>query len=215
MTTRVLLADDHTLMRQGIVTLLREIEGVEVVGEAADGLEALKKVKELRPHLVVTDIAMPRLNGLELTARLAETEPEVRVVILSMHLDDEYVREALRAGAAGYILKDADSGELERAVRAAASGHTYLCPQVSTLVAADYQRLVQREAEETSSLSPRQREVLKMIAEGETTKSIARGLGVSVKTVEGHRALLMERLGIRDVAGLVRHAIKIRLVDPG
>jgi len=213
--TRVLLADDHALVRVGIRSLLSTIAGFDVVGEAGTGHEALELADKLRPHVVLMDIAMPGINGLDATARLVERHPEVRVIILSMHASEEYALQALRAGAAGYLLKDADLLELERAIVAVARGETYLSPAISKHVIADYKRRVAEQPEPIDRLTPRQREVLRLIAEGLSTKEIAFKLGLSVKTVETHRAQLMERLEIRDVAGLVRFAIRSGLVDPG
>ena len=213
--TRVLLADDHALVRVGIRSLLSTIAGFDVVGEAGTGHEAVELADQLRPHVVLMDIAMPGINGLDATARLVERHPEVRVIILSMHASEEYALQALRAGAAGYLLKDADLLELERAIVAVARGETYLSPAISKHVIADYKRRVAEQPEPIDRLTPRQREVLRLIAEGLSTKEIAFKLGLSVKTVESHRAQLMERLEIRDVAGLVRFAIRSGLVDPG
>ena len=212
--TRVLLVDDHSILRAGLASLLRNIEGVEVVAQAGDGIEALELVEAHRPDVVLTDIAMPRMSGLALATRLAETHPEIRVVILSMHADEEYVSEALRVGAAGYLLKDSDTSELEQAFHALTRGQTYLSPGVSPQVMAAYQKAAKGVGSPDDPLSPRQREVLRLIAEGHTTKAIARALGVSVKTVESHRAQLMDRLDIHDVASLVRYAIRIGLIGP-
>ncbi len=214
-TIRVLIADDHTLVRAGIRALLQGLEGVEVVAEAGDGREAMALAQVHRPDVVVTDIAMPHVSGLELAGRVARELPEARVIILSMHGNEEYASRALQAGAAGYLLKDSGLAELELAVRAVARGETYLSPAVSKHVIADYLRRTGGAPPESGSLTPRQRQVLRLIAEGKTTKAIARVLGVSVKTVETHRAQLMDRLDIHDVAGLVRHAIRIGLVEAG
>jgi DNA-binding NarL/FixJ family response regulator len=219
-TIRVLVADDHALVRAGFRSLLQGIPGVEIVAEAGDGREALRLIEAHQPNLVLMDIAMPGLNGLEAAARVADQFPYVRVIILSMHANEEYVLQALQAGAAGYLLKDANTAELELAVSAVARGETYLCPQVSKQVIADYlQRLDQAgeiglETGPNARLTPRQREVLQLIAEGHTTQQIARILGVSVKTAETHRAQLMDRLDIHDIAGLVRYAIRMGLVSP-
>jgi len=185
-----------------------------VVAEASDGREALALAATHRPHVLLMDIAMPGLNGLEAAARLARELPEVRVIILSMHASEEYVLQALRAGAAGYLLKGAGPAELELAVRAAARGETYLSPSMSRHVVDDYLRRTGAAASSPDPLTPRQREILQLIAEGHTTKGVASKLGLSVKTVETHRMQLMERLDIHDVAGLVRYAIRIGLVTP-
>jgi DNA-binding NarL/FixJ family response regulator len=208
---RVLLADDHALLRAGLRTLLAGRGGIVVVAEAGDGREALRLVREQRPDVALVDVAMPGLSGLELAERIADEQPATRVLILSMHKDEAYVRRALHAGVAGYLLKDSDTDELERAIRAVARGDGYFSPAVSALLAGEYRRGGEPPAE---ALSPRQREVLRQIALGRSTKAIARALGLSVKTVETHRAGLMRRLHIHDVAGLVRYALREKLVPP-
>jgi DNA-binding NarL/FixJ family response regulator len=213
-TIRVILADDHTLLRAGLRALLEGLPGVEVVAEAADGVEALALVEAHRPDVVLMDIAMPRLSGLDVAARLGQERPEARVLILSMHKDEAYVLRAVLAGAAGYLLKDSDTEELGLAIRAVARGETYLSPAVSRHLFADYRRQAGDQASPAGALTPRQRAVLRLIAEGATTKAIARQLGISIKTVESHRTLLMERLGIHDVPGLVRYAIRVGLITP-
>jgi len=210
-TVRVLLVDDHALVRAGIRLLLREIPDVEVIGEAGDGDAALEIAERERPDVVVMDIAMKGANGLETAARLRERQPEVKVVILSMHASEEYVLQALRAGAAAYLIKDSATAELELALKSVIRGESYLSPAVSKQVVEDYVQRLGGGAE-SDPLTPRQREVLKRIAEGRSTKEIAFELNLSVKTVETHRAQIMERLGIRDVAGLVRYAIRVGLV---
>ncbi len=209
---RALLVDDHALVRAGLRTLLESIDGVAVVAEAGNGEEALQLAADLRPDLVVMDIAMPRLSGLDAAVRIREALPGTRVLILSMHASDDYVRRALRSGAAGYLLKDAAAVELELAVRAVMRGETYLSPRVSTQVVDQYVRGPGVPQGPIDSLTPRQREILELIAKGRSTKQIAHQLGLSVKTVETHRAQLMERLGLRDVASLVRLAIRAGLV---
>lgn len=210
---KILLVDNHTLVRAGIRALLEQIPNVLVVGEAGDGREALKLVEQYRPHLVFMDITMPVMNGLEATVRLVKELPGTRVVMLSVHTDEEYVLQALRAGAVGYLLKDAGRAELEIAVAAVARGETYLSPAVSRHVVGDYVRRTGSGVEgRLETLTPRQREILQLIAEGKSTKEIASILDVSVKTVETHRAQLMERLDIHDVAGLVRYAIRTGVV---
>jgi len=210
---KILLVDNHTLVRAGIRALLEQIPNVLVVGEAGDGREALKLVEQYRPHLVFMDITMPVMNGLEATVRVVKEFPGTRVVMLSVHTDEEYVLQALRAGAAGYLLKDAGRAELEIAVAAVARGETYLSPAVSRHVVGDYVRRTGSGLEgRLETLTPRQREILQLIAEGKSTKEIASILDVSVKTVETHRSQLMERLDIHDVAGLVRYAIRTGVV---
>jgi DNA-binding NarL/FixJ family response regulator len=211
---RLVLADDHTLVRAGMRTLLQSLPGIEVVAEANNGREVLELIEKHRPDAVMMDISMPELNGLEATRRIARDRPEVRVIILSMHATEEYVWQALRAGAAGYLLKDADTAELEAAVKAVAKGGSYLSRAVSKHVIGDYLRRTGTDSNALGLLTPRQREVLQLIAEGNSTKEIARKLHLSVKTIETHRMQLMERLGIHDVAGLVRFAIRAGLVTP-
>jgi DNA-binding NarL/FixJ family response regulator len=211
---RVLLADDHALVRAGFRALAQNLAGVEVVAEAADGRDALALIKTCQPDIVLMDISMTGLNGLEATARVVKEFPQVRVIILSAHSSEEYVCQALRAGAAGYLLKDAAIAELELALRAVARGETYLSPAVSKHVISDYVRRVGGEAGSLDLLTPRQREILQLIAEGKTTKEIAGLLHLSVKTVETHRTQLMDRLDIHDIAGLVRFAIRVGLIKP-
>jgi len=211
--TRVLLAEDHHLVRAGIRSILEDMPGLEVVAEASDGPEALKLVALRAPDIVLLDIALPGMNGLDAAARIARDHPRVRVVILSMHANEEYVSQALRAGAVGYLLKDSTVPELGLAIAAVQRGETYLSPAVSRRVIEGYVRQSQADGP-LEGLTPRQRDVLRLIAEGRSTRDIATALGVSVKTVETHRAHLMERLDIRVVAGLVRYAIRTGLVKP-
>jgi DNA-binding NarL/FixJ family response regulator len=211
---RVLLADNHTLVRAGLRALLQNIEGIEVVAEAGDGHEALHLIEVHQPDVVLMDIAMPKMNGLEATSRVVKECPNVRVMILSMHANEEYVLQSLRRGAMGYVLKDAAISELQLALRAISQGETYLSPEVSKHVIGDYLRRVGDESNCVEQLTSRQREILQLIAEGRTTKEIAEVLYISVKTVETHRMQLMKRLGIHDVAGLVRYALRIGLVLP-
>ena len=214
-TLRVVLADDHALVRAGFRSLLEALAGVQVVGEAADGREALRLIGELRPDLALIDIAMPGLNGLEVVARGAKEHPRTRVIVVSMHAQDEYVRRALVAGAAGYMLKHADSRELEMAIRSVAAGETWLSPSVSKKVVAAYSKNERGGAEDPLEvLTGRQREILQLIAEGHSRKEIAQRLQLSVKTVESHRAQLVERLGKRSTAELVRWAIQHGIVAP-
>jgi DNA-binding NarL/FixJ family response regulator len=212
---RVVLVDDHALVRAGLRALLANVPGVEVAGEAGDGHAALELVERVRPRVVFLDLALPGLNGLEVAARLKKSHPEVRVIALSMHTSEEYVLQALRAGAAGYVVKEASDNELELALRAVLDGRTYLSPAISKRVVDAYLERSAGAAVEPVALTPRQREILQLVAEGHSTKAIAGKLGVSVKTVETHRAQLMERLGIRDVAGLVRYAVRTGMVDSG
>jgi DNA-binding NarL/FixJ family response regulator len=189
------------------------MDGIEVVAEAADGHEALKLIASHRPDIILTDIAMHGLGGLELAEQITHADPPTKVVILSMHKDEEYVRRALIAGVSGYLLKDSDTEELGLALRAVARGETYLSPAVSKHVIADYRRQAVALSGSASTLSARQREVLQMIAQGLTTKAIASKLGISSKTVEWHRSLMMDRLDIHDVVSLVRYAIRAGIID--
>jgi DNA-binding NarL/FixJ family response regulator len=209
---RILLADDHTLIRAGIRGLLEELPGVVVAGEAGDGHEALRLAEQLQPDVVLLDIGMPGLNGLEVAARLTKLDATMRVVILSMHISEEYVLQALRAGAAGYLLKGSAVAELELAVRAVARGETYLSPAVSKRVVDEYVSRTGGAPDPLAALTPRQREVLQLVAEGHTSKDIAQRLGLSYRTVETHRNQLMKRLGIHDVSGLVRFAVRVGLM---
>jgi DNA-binding NarL/FixJ family response regulator len=213
MTTRILLADDHTLVRSGIRALVERIPGVTVIAEVSDGRAAVDRIAELAPDIALVNISMPELNGIEVTRRIVKDRPGTRVVIVSLHADPEYVRQAFSAGAAGYVLKSADHGELELAIRAVARGGTWIDPAISQPIV---DALVRGDASAAFELlTPRQREVLQLVAEGHSTKAIADRLGVSVKTVESHRAQLMRRLDVDSVAGLVRAAIRLGLTDPG
>lgn len=210
---RVLLADDHRLVRAGIRSLLEEIPSVQVVAEAGDGRETLDLVQKYNPNVAIVDVAMKGLNGLDVAARIARDFPQVKVLILSMHTNEEYVIQALKSGAAGYLIKDAATEELRLALESVAKGDTYLSPVISKSV---IDNLLARSGEETAPagvLTPRQREILQLIAEGKSTKEIAAILGVSVKTIETHRTQLMSRLDIHDIAGLVRYAVRTGLVS--
>jgi DNA-binding NarL/FixJ family response regulator len=208
---RVVLADDHALVRAGIRALLDRMPDVEVVGEAGEGSEAVAQVAATRPDVLLADVAMPGMGGLEAAERLRREFPDVRVVMLSMHANEEYVLQALRAGASGYLLKDAASVELDLALRAAVADQTYLSPAISRQMIDSYMTRVGGGAA-PEPLTPRQREILRLIAEGKSTKEIAFALEISVKTVETHRAQLMDRLDIHDVAGLVKYAIRAGIV---
>ena len=210
---RVMLADDHTLVRAGIRALLEKLPGVEVVGEAGDGREVLKLVKLHRPNVVLMDIAMPGLNGLEAAARLAKEFPDVRVIFLSMHHNEEYVWRALKAGAAGYLLKKAATTELATALQHVARGEVYLSQEISSRLPKNF--LLDGIAKRKSpleQLTGRQREILQLIAEGQNTKGIAEVLKVSPKTVEYHRMKLMGCLNVHDIPGLVRFALRVGLL---
>lgn len=210
---RVFLVDDHQLVRIGMRTLLNEMQGINVVGDSGDGRSALESIAISVPNIVLMDISMPELNGLEATTRITKEFPQSRVIILSMHTSEEYVLQALRAGAAGYLVKNAAPEELERAIRVVARGETYLSPAISRHVVEELLSGSKKGTSPIDALTPRQREILQLIAEGKATKQIAATLDVSIKTIESHRAQLMERLDIRDVAGLVRFAIRHGLTN--
>ena len=208
MPCRVLLVDDHILVRAGIRALLESLAEVEVVGEAGDGREALNLAETLKPDIVLMDIAMKGMNGLEATGRLKQSAPEVRVIMLSMYATEDYVMQALHAGACGYLVKESATRELERALKAVMRGETYLGPQLSRETVDNYMERVGAGGKPQDALTARQREILQLIAEGQHTKEIAFRLGVSAKTVETHRAQLMEKLGIYTVAELTKYAIR-------
>jgi DNA-binding NarL/FixJ family response regulator len=212
---RVLLAEDHALVRAGLRALIESLSEIDVVGEASNGNDAVRLIMQLRPDVVLMDVSMPGLNGLEATRRAAKAHGRSRIVMLSMHADEEYVRQALVAGAAGYLLKNSERGELELAIRAAARGDVWLSPAISRTVIPTLMREFAVSAARTSleKLTSRQREVLQLVAEGRTTKQIAHRLHLSVKTVETHRANLMDRLEIHDVAGLVRYAVRVGIIE--
>ncbi len=216
---RVLLADDHTLVRAGIRALLENLPGVEIVAETGDGQEALALIREKRPEIAFVDIAMPGLNGLEIAARATREVPGTKVVILSMHGTPGHVAQALRAGVSGYVLKDAAADELPVLLRAVARDETYLSASISKHVVDGYLARAgavtggPADGEPLEVLTPRQREILQLVAEGKSTKEVAQVLGVSAKTVETHRSQIMDRLSIRDLAGLVRYAVRTGLVS--
>ena len=210
---RVLLADDHTLIRAGIRVLLERANEIEVVAEAGDGYEALELTRRHKPDLVLLDIAMPGLSGLEVLEAIRGEFPFLRVIILSVHDTEEYARKAMRAGAAGYLPKRAASSELEVAIRMVAQGDEYISPAISGRVRIHRNQTRPKERNLNVELTPRQQDVLRMVANGLSTKQIAEELGISGKTVESHRTLLMDRLNIHDIAGLVRYAIKTGLVE--
>jgi len=211
---RVLIAEDHALVRAGFCALLKNVAGIEVIAETGDGQDALRLIHERRPDVALLDIAMPGLNGLDVLVRIKEECPGVKAIILSVHATDEYVRQALRNGAVGYVLKDAGASDLERAIKTASRDEPYLSSAVSRHVIEEYAKSRTGEPGPHEILTSRQREILQLLAEGHTTKDIAHMLQLSAKTVETHRAQLMERLGIHDVPGLVRYAIRAGLVSP-
>lgn len=209
---RVVLAEDHAMVRAGLTRLLAEIPGVDVVAVACDGREALTLVDEYRPDVALMDITMPGLSGLNALARITADHPSVRVIMLSMHDNEEYVGHALKAGAAGYLLKDSDLAELELALRSVMRGGSYLTPAVSRHVIRDFTHRPAKEPGVYERLTPRQTEIVQLIAEGHRNAAIGTILGVSEKTIETHRMQLMARLDIHEVTGLVRYAIRMGLV---
>ena len=213
-TTRVLLADDHTLVRAGIRALLEKLPGIEVAGEASDGREVIDLIKAHQPDVVLMDISMPGLNGLQALARITRDFPPVRVIILSMHLNDEYVLQALKSGAAGYLLKRAATAELQAALKSVVGGEIYLSREISSRFLKKFPlQQIARSTTPLEQLTSRQREILQLLAEGQTTKAIASILKVSDKTVEYHRAKLMAGLKIFDIPGLVRFATRTGLIS--
>lgn len=213
MAPRIVLADDHRLVRAGVRALLEKTRLGEVVAEANDGREALELVAEHRPDVVLLDIGMPNLNGLDAIERIKERSPETKVIILSMYANEEYVVRALRSGVSGYLIKDSAVEELERAIRSVAAGKTYLSKRISKPAIEAFLANPTRVYAPLDQLTPRQREVLQLIGEGKNTKEIADLLRVSIKTIEAHRLRLMRRLGIHDLPGLVRFAIRTGLVS--
>ena len=211
---RVLLADDHTLVRAGIRALLEEMSEVEVVAETGNGREAVELLDKHRPHFALLDITMPGLNGLEVAARAPKISSRTKIVILSVHSDEIYVAQALRAGVAGYLLKDSAASELKLALQAVGRGEVYLSPAISKQVVDGYLRAADPEPDPLACLTARQREILQLIAEGNSTKETADAIDISIKTVEAHRSQIMSRLGINNLPGLVRFAIRAGLVSP-
>ena len=206
---RILLADDHALVLAGIRALIMELGGTQIVAEASNGREAVALVKQHNPDLVIMDISMKELNGIEATAQIVAESPSTKVLILSMHTTEDFVHRAIKAGASGYLVKDSAPVDLKMAIAAVMRGEIYLSPRVSKhLVSGFLNGKPQRDKSSMDALTPRQREILQMVAEGKSTKQIAFELNVSVKTVETHRAALMERLGIHDLAGLVLYAVR-------
>jgi len=227
MPIRIVLADDHALVRAGLRAIVEKLPDVQVVGEASDGREALRIIAELTPDVVLMDVTMPGFNGLEATSRVGAASPRTRVIVVSVHADAATVLAAIDAGAAGYLLKDSTVSELEMAIGSALKGGTFLSPRVSQHVIEEYRRRALQPAPpgappaersttaergQLARLTPRQREILQLLAEGSSSRAMARTLNVSVKTIETHRAQLMERLGIHDVPGLVRFAIRAGLL---
>lgn len=206
---RVLIADDHAIVREGLRYILEANADIQVVGEAADGRQAVAEAKKVKPRIVVMDIAMPKLNGIEATRQLLEELPSVRIIILSMHYSTEHIFQALQAGAKGFLIKESAGKELIRAVRAVYAGQRYLSQKVDEILIEDYlmQRKNIKSPSPLESLSPREREIIQLVAEGKTSAAIADILFLSSKTVETYRSRLMQKLGLKDVAGLIKFAI--------
>jgi len=214
---RVLLAEDHTIVRKGLRSLLDAEAGIEVVGEAGDGREAVRKVQQLSPDIVVMDIAMPGLNGLEGTRQIRKRFPEVKVVILTMHTDEEYILQILASGASGYVVKQAAPRELVSAIQSVHRGGSFFSPSISKKIVEGYIRQAEATVEANSyqKLTEREREVLQLIAEGHSTREIGQLLHISVKTVETHRAHLTDKLDIHSVAELTQYAIRKGVISLG
>jgi len=212
---RVLLADDHQLMRSGVRLMLEREPNVSVVGEAGDGREAVALAKSLKPDVVVMDIGMPNLNGIEAAHQMTEESPGLAIVMLSMHSDESYVLRALKAGARGYLLKDSAEADLTKAVHVVAGGKSFFSPAVSRVLLDDYVRKLKRSGTDDpyDLLTPREREVLQLIAEGKSNKDIANLLNLSVYTVESHRANLMEKLNLRGMAELILYAVRKGIIS--
>ncbi len=213
---KVVVADDHAIVREGVRMILAKEPDIEVVGEAGDGQEALDLVTKVRPHVVIMDISMPGMGGIEATERLRERHSDTHVLALTMHEDESYVFQLLRAGASGYVLKRAAAADLVQAVRASAKGEAFLYPSVARKVVEDYLRRVEKgeERERYDGLTTREKEILTHIAEGSSNQQIAEKLYISIKTVQTHRAHILEKLGLHDRTELVRYAIRKGLINP-
>lgn len=209
MPLRIVLADDHEVVREGLSVLLRK-HGFEIVGEASNGLEAIRLVGQLRPAVAVIDISMPTLDGIEACREIAQVSPETRTIILTMYREDHYVLEALRAGAAGYMLKSRAGKDLVEAIQEVAAGSTYLGPDVSQALVKAYRS---QQTATTTGLSSREQQVLQLVAQGKSTKEVASVLGISVKTASAHRSNLMKKLDVHETASLVRYAIRAGFIS--
>jgi DNA-binding NarL/FixJ family response regulator len=211
---KAVLVEDHTIVREGLRPLL-EGQGIAVIGEAGDGLEAVRIAKELNPQIIIMDVVLPRLGGIEATRRILKGRPDIKVIMLTIHDEPQFIYKSLEAGAKAYLVKEAPLGELMNAIKAVMKGETYLSSNFPPGVLETYAKMARRgkKADEFSQLTRREREILQYIAEGFTSPEIAKTLFISKKTVENHRANIMEKLDIHDTAGLVRYAIKIKLVE--
>jgi DNA-binding NarL/FixJ family response regulator len=213
MNIRIILADDHTILRDGLSRSFEQESDIKVIGQASDGHSAVDLVRELRPDVVIMDIGMPDLNGVEATRKITKNHPQVKVIGLSMHSSDKYVREMFKAGASGYLLKNCPFEELTKAVRTVAGGKTYISSSIGDMIIKEYAIKPDKEKSAFTLLSQREREVLQLLAEGKTTKQIAKHLHISPKTVEAHRLRIMERLDIDNVAQLTKYAIQEGLTE--
>lgn len=214
MKIRILLADDHTILRDGIRSLIEDEPDMEVVGEAEDGITVVKLADSLRPDVILMDIAMPLLNGLEATRQIRKNNPHAKILILTMHENEEYIRQVLAAGAMGYILKDAAARELLGAIRAVNKGEVVLSPAITRLIVTDYLRWGDLSPQDsTDGLTDRERQILQLIAEGYTNKQIADILSISIKTVQAHRLNLMKKLDLHDRGELIKYAIQKKIID--
>ena len=212
---KVLIVDDHKIMREGLRSLLETQPDIEVVAEAESAREALKLVEEITPDLVIMDVVMPSLNGIEATRRILSKVPTIKVIALSMYSDKRFVMEMLRAGASGYLLKDCAFEELDEAIRTVMDDRTYITPRIVDIIVKDYFSQVEKPASSAlSALTSRQYEVLQLLAEGKTTREIAGQMSLSVKTIESHRQQIISKLNIKSIAGLTKYAIREGLISP-
>ncbi|MCX8062820.1 MAG: response regulator transcription factor [Anaerolineales bacterium] len=214
MKIRILLADDHTILRDGIRSLIEDEPDMEVVGEAEDGITVVKLADSLKPDVILMDLAMPLLNGLEATRQIRKMNPHAKILILTMHENEEYIRQVLAAGAMGYILKDAAARELLGAIRSVNKGEVILSPAITRLIVTDYLRWGDLSSRDSSDgLTDRERQILQLIAEGYTNKQIAEILSISIKTVQAHRLNLMKKLDLHDRGELIKYAIQKKIID--
>lgn len=211
---KVFIADDHKILRESLRILLSQQENIAVVGEAAGGLEAFEKIRTLRPEIAVLDISLPQLNGLDLAARLAQEQPELKIVILTMHKSEEFVKRALGVGVKGYVLKDNALEDLIACIQAVHEGKAFLSQSVTQLVVDEFVKSMKERDAQPEPVSAREREVLQLLAEGKSNKEISKVLNLSIKTVETHRANIMRKLGLRNIADLVLYAVRNHIVEP-
>jgi DNA-binding NarL/FixJ family response regulator len=208
---RIIIVDDHPILLQGIRKLLEAEPGYQVVGEASDGIEGVELIKRLKPDIAITDITLPGMNGLDIARSVANASPRTRIILLTMHKESPYVIEALNTGVHGYVIKTEASADLLRAIKDATRDRMYFSPMISQIVVDAYRN---KDSPDSDPLTPREREVLQLIAEGQKTKQVAATLGISLKTAESHRTHLMKKLDIHDTAGLVRYAVRRGIIHP-